>query len=437
MRDQCARLTDLGHPAVMLASGEDNQQALDATSATAPRRSSSPRPSASPRPRSATRSRSARSRCSSSTRRTACPSGATTSGPTTCGWRSIIAELGHPPTMACTATATPKVAEEIVARLGLREPERVRSGFDRPNLSFDVLPFDGEGSVARKRATLVAGLKDPREPARRSSTAARASRPRRSRRCCRAEGLQHRRLPRGLARRRRAPARRTRSCAARPTSSSPPTRSGWASTRPTCARSGTGRCRRSLEAYYQEAGRAGRDGEPARAVLLASRSDLGRLVRFIREAEVTVEQVARARRPAAPPGRPRARPRRRPRPDPARRRRTRRSADARARRGRARPRAAQQRASSTARSVAQLCRAATDRRWQSYRSIEHYAATGDRCRRRQLLDHFGDQTPGAPLGRCCDVHDPPDWLPPITAKPEEAARRSRTARRSPTPSSRR
>ncbi len=29
MRDQCARLTDLGHPAVMLASGEDNQAALD------------------------------------------------------------------------------------------------------------------------------------------------------------------------------------------------------------------------------------------------------------------------------------------------------------------------------------------------------------------------------------------------------------------------
>ena len=39
---------------------------------------------------------------------------------------SVIEELGHPPVMACTATATPKVAEEIVARLGLREPERVR-----------------------------------------------------------------------------------------------------------------------------------------------------------------------------------------------------------------------------------------------------------------------------------------------------------------------
>src|ERR1044072_1470140 len=34
----------------------------------------------------------------------------------------IIKELGHPTTMACTATATPKVAEEIVIRLGLRDP---------------------------------------------------------------------------------------------------------------------------------------------------------------------------------------------------------------------------------------------------------------------------------------------------------------------------
>jgi superfamily II DNA helicase RecQ len=64
--------------------------------------------------------------------------------------------------------------------------------------------------------------------------------------------------------------------------------------------------------------------------------------------------------------------------------------------------------------AAQLCRAATDRRWQSYRSIERYAATHDRCRRRQLLDHFGDPTPVAPEGRCCDVDDPVDWLPPIT-----------------------
>jgi len=63
-----------------------------------------------------------------------------------------------------------------------------------------------------------------------------------------------------------------------------------------------------------------------------------------------------------------------------------------------------------------MCRAAKDRRWQAYRSIERYASGHDHCRRRQLLDHFGDPSPGAPTGRCCDVDDPLDWLPEITVR---------------------
>ena len=317
--------------------------------------------------------------------------------------------------MACTATATPKVAEEIVARLGLREPERVRSGFDRPNLSFDVLPFDGEGSVARKRATLVAGARARREPPRGRLLRHAQERPRRSPQLLQSEGLSAAAYHAGHARRRRAPARqdafmRGEADVVVATNAfgmgvdKADVRSVWHWALPS-----------SLEAYYQEAGRAGRDGAPARAVLLASRSDLGRLVRFIREAEVTVEQVG------ALVGRLRA-PGRRSSSTPtttsdrivlavAERAGALTLAPG---RGRPHPRAPQQRPIDRAK-VAQLCRAATDRRWQSYRSIEHYAATGDRCRRRQLLDHFGDPTPGAPLGRCCDVHDPPDWLPPITA----------------------
>src|SRR5690242_19845754 len=46
--------------------------------------------------------------------------------------------LGADAIVASTATATPQVAADIVARLGLREPLRVATGFDRPNLAFAV-----------------------------------------------------------------------------------------------------------------------------------------------------------------------------------------------------------------------------------------------------------------------------------------------------------
>jgi ATP-dependent DNA helicase RecQ len=48
-------------------------------------------------------------------------------------------------------------------------------------------------------------------------------------------------------------------------------------------------------------------------------------------------------------------------------------------------------------------KAAKDRGWESYRAIERFISNGERCRRRQILDHFGDEEAGAPSGRCCDV----------------------------------
>ena len=70
-----------------------------------------------------------------------------------------IQRLGRPTVIACTATATPEVAVEIERRLGLRTPLVVRSGFDRPNISFDTVALEGKGSKARKLALLEHGLR--------------------------------------------------------------------------------------------------------------------------------------------------------------------------------------------------------------------------------------------------------------------------------------
>ena len=78
------------------------------------------------------------SACSWSTRRTASPSGGTTSGPTTSAWPTPRAALGARALVASTATATPRVAADVEKRLGLRDPLRVATGFDRPNISFTV-----------------------------------------------------------------------------------------------------------------------------------------------------------------------------------------------------------------------------------------------------------------------------------------------------------
>ncbi len=54
---------------------------------------------------------------------------------------TAIEAIGRPRVLALTATASPPVREEIVSRLRLRDPAQVVSGFDRPNLSLEVQSF--------------------------------------------------------------------------------------------------------------------------------------------------------------------------------------------------------------------------------------------------------------------------------------------------------
>jgi ATP-dependent DNA helicase RecQ len=57
---------------------------------------------------------------------------------------SVIERLGHPTVVALTATAAPPVRREIVQRLRLRDPTEVVRGFDRPNLHLTVEAFQDE-----------------------------------------------------------------------------------------------------------------------------------------------------------------------------------------------------------------------------------------------------------------------------------------------------
>lgn len=54
---------------------------------------------------------------------------------------SAVERVGRPRVLALTATASPPVREEIVSRLRLRDAEQIVAGFDRPNLALEVQSF--------------------------------------------------------------------------------------------------------------------------------------------------------------------------------------------------------------------------------------------------------------------------------------------------------
>ncbi|HKC65103.1 MAG TPA: ATP-dependent DNA helicase RecQ, partial [Pyrinomonadaceae bacterium] len=53
--------------------------------------------------------------------------------------KNAIEDIGRPQITALTATATPYVRSDIIEQLNLREPRAFVSGFDRPNLSINVV----------------------------------------------------------------------------------------------------------------------------------------------------------------------------------------------------------------------------------------------------------------------------------------------------------
>ena len=320
--------------------------------------------------------------------------------------------VGASALVASTATATPQVSADVVRRLGLRDPVRVVTGFDRPNMSFTVARPAGH----EKRRLMGALLSEPDALPAIVYAGTRAGAEEQAEFLSRELGVEALPYHAGLERGRRAEVQR-RFLADEVPLIVATNAFGMGVDKPNVRTVLHASTPSSLEAYYQEAGRAGRDGRPARAVLLAEGRDKALHVHFIKRDEVSPD-VARAlaeriawaadqdgrfaedsrslarslgvsddslralvghlARAGAFEVLPSA-------PDQVR--------------GIAKPWDGK---------VAGLLRSAiadAERaRWRQYREIWAYVE-GESCRRRAILQHFGDRAAPSPEVPCCDVCD--------------------------------
>ncbi len=74
---------------------------------------------------------------------------------------AVIEALGHPTVLALTATASEEVRQEIIGRLGMRDPRVIVRGFDRPNIWLGVETFPDESA---KREALIDRAADSAQP---------------------------------------------------------------------------------------------------------------------------------------------------------------------------------------------------------------------------------------------------------------------------------
>src|SRR3954449_3707053 len=338
--------------------------------------------------------------------------------------------------VASTATATPQVATDIVRRLSLDDPVRVATGFDRPNIAFAVAR-----PAPHEKRPLVAELLRAEDALPAIVYAGTRAGSEELRDHLRAElGVAVEMSHAGLERADRADVQR-RFLADDVQVIVATNAFGMGVDKPNVRTVIHASVPASLEAYYQEAGRAGRDGEPARALLLAENRDKALHVHFIKRDEVDEQLPGRLAARLATEAGGGALPGMGParydvdagdlsravgasgeqlrslighlsrsgviEPSPS-------SPDRVAGRivadfdGLAVARCRQ--------SIAEGAKA----RWRQYRDIWAYVESGD-CRRRSILRHFGDRSAPDPAPVCCDACGA-DLVPePPRPEPEDIA----------------